>query len=54
VRLRVCSVGETNVAYRAKHLLLVGSRPAGVKSTAPVFTPDAAACAPTRAKSSPI
>jgi hypothetical protein len=54
VRLRICAVGETNVAYRSKHLLLVGSRPAGVKSTAPVFTPDEAACAPTRAASSPV
>ena len=44
VEIPICSSGRAQVSFRSNRLVLVGSRPASVKATAPVFTPDPSAC----------
>ena len=45
VRIAMCSKGAATISYRSSKLVIAGGRPASVKATAPVFTPDASACA---------
>lgn len=44
VEIPLCSSGRAQVAFRSSHLVLVGSRSASVKATAPVFRADPSAC----------
>src|SRR5262249_56650659 len=45
VRIPVCAANNARVTFRAKEYAIFGDRAVSVESTAPTFTPNAAACA---------